>query len=174
MGRVWELIDAHRNSGPFKPPSLRDIAKAIGVSPSTPGNWRDSKSLPERRYVPAIAKFINKSEDVVYAAWLADAREQSQERVAESKARTRAEWDEALANRDNPPRNFRESLGLTIWDRENKRLYTTQEAYEAGILSVEEADELGLPVTEHEWAEAAKRGRREGDDQPGPETDDGS
>lgn len=71
MGKLWELLQSHIDSSPY-PPSERQIAARLGVSPTTVGKWRDPKSLPTRENLQAIADLVGVRYSVVLDAALYD------------------------------------------------------------------------------------------------------
>lgn len=72
-GRLWELIENHRNSQPY-PPSYRQIAYRLGVSPSTVTNWKNPKVLPDREHLEALAKLVGLDYPTVLTIALGDTR----------------------------------------------------------------------------------------------------
>lgn len=54
MGRLFDLIQAHIDAQQYKP-SERDVARKLGVSPTTLANWRDPKKLIDKEHLLAIA-----------------------------------------------------------------------------------------------------------------------
>lgn len=71
MGMLWELIQKHIDNAPY-PPSERQVAARLGVSPTTLGNWRDPKKLPSRENLQAIADLVGVRYSVVLDAALYD------------------------------------------------------------------------------------------------------
>lgn len=71
MGLLWDLIQMHIDSAPY-PPSERQVAARLGVSPTTLGNWRDPKKLPTRENLQAIADLVGVRYSVVLDAALRD------------------------------------------------------------------------------------------------------
>jgi len=69
MGLFWDIIQAELDRERF-PVSNRDLAKELGVSPTTIGNWRSGiKQLPEPDNIRAVARFTGRTyEDVLLAA----------------------------------------------------------------------------------------------------------
>jgi transcriptional regulator with XRE-family HTH domain len=55
MGRLFELIEAHMDAQEYRP-SERDVARAMGVSPTTLSNWREPKKLIDKEHLLAIAR----------------------------------------------------------------------------------------------------------------------
>jgi transcriptional regulator with XRE-family HTH domain len=71
MGMLWELIQRHIDNAPY-PPSERQVAAKLGVSPTTLGNWRAPRKLPSRENLQAIADLIGVRYSVVLDAALYD------------------------------------------------------------------------------------------------------
>lgn len=68
MGRLYDIIQAHIDAQPY-PPSVRSVAEALGVSPTTVKNWRDPKELPSRENLESVARVTGADyDDVFYAA----------------------------------------------------------------------------------------------------------
>ncbi len=68
MGRLHDIIQAHIDAQPYGT-SVRKVAEAIGVSPTTVGNWRNPKELPRKEHLEAIARVTGRPyDDVFYAA----------------------------------------------------------------------------------------------------------
>ena len=55
MGQLYDIIQRHIDDQRY-PTSLRKVAKAIGVSPSTLTNWREPKELIEKKHLLAISR----------------------------------------------------------------------------------------------------------------------
>lgn len=55
MGKLYEIIQAHIDAQPYDV-SVRQVAKAIGVTPTTVANWREPKELPKKEHLEAIAR----------------------------------------------------------------------------------------------------------------------
>ncbi|WGX98773.1 hypothetical protein [Nocardioides sp. L-11A] len=55
MGRLFELIEAHRQAQPY-PPSLARVAQEVGVSRQTLLNWRAPTGLIDKRHLIAISE----------------------------------------------------------------------------------------------------------------------
>lgn len=55
MGRLYELIQAHIDAQPY-PVSERQIAKKLGVSPTTLKNWRTPVKLVDKDHLLAISR----------------------------------------------------------------------------------------------------------------------
>lgn len=109
MGMLWDLIQKHIDNAPY-PPSERQVARKLGVSPNTLAHWRDLKRLPSRENLEAIAALVGVRYSVVLDAALRDtgyhessrpvshlrpprpvAQVQAELQVAEANL---AEWDE--------------------------------------------------------------------------------
>lgn len=54
MGRLFDLIQAHVDAQAY-PPSERELARRLGVSPTTLANWREPKKLIAKKHLLAIA-----------------------------------------------------------------------------------------------------------------------
>lgn len=71
MGRLWDLLQRHIDAAPY-PPSERQVAYRLRVSPTTLANWRDPKKLPSRENLQAIADLVGVRYAVVLDAALYD------------------------------------------------------------------------------------------------------
>lgn len=71
MGKLWELLQRHIDAAPY-PPSERQVAGRLGVSPTTLANWREPKKLPSRENLQAIADLVGVRYSVVLDAALYD------------------------------------------------------------------------------------------------------
>lgn len=71
MGKLWELLQRHIDSSPY-PPSERQVAAKLGVSPTTLGKWRNPKNLPARENLQAVADLVGVRYAVVLDAALYD------------------------------------------------------------------------------------------------------
>jgi transcriptional regulator with XRE-family HTH domain len=71
MGRLWEILQRHIDSAPY-PPSERQVALKLGVSPTTLANWREPKKLPTRENLEAIAELAGVRYATVLEAALYD------------------------------------------------------------------------------------------------------
>jgi transcriptional regulator with XRE-family HTH domain len=71
MGKLWELLQRHIDGEKY-PPSERQVAARLGVSPSTLGGWRDLRRLPSRETLQAIADLVGVRYAVVLDAALRD------------------------------------------------------------------------------------------------------
>lgn len=58
MGRLFELIDAYRDSHAPYPPSYAKIAEQVGVSRQTLLNWREPTGWITRTHLEAVARTI--------------------------------------------------------------------------------------------------------------------
>lgn len=81
MGRLWELIEEHRNSQDY-PPSVRQIALKLDVSPTTVNNWKSPKDLPSRKNLEALAVLLNRPYLEILAIALADTQYLNDETVS--------------------------------------------------------------------------------------------
>jgi transcriptional regulator with XRE-family HTH domain len=71
MGQLWDILQRHIDAAPY-PPSERQVAMRLGVSPTTLANWRDPKKLPSRENLQAIADLAGVRYSVVLDAALHD------------------------------------------------------------------------------------------------------
>jgi transcriptional regulator with XRE-family HTH domain len=71
MGMLWDLIQRHIDNAPY-PPSERQIAAKLGVTPNTLKIWRDLKRLPSRENLEAIANLVGVRYAVALDAALRD------------------------------------------------------------------------------------------------------
>lgn len=71
MGKLWDLIQKHIDEAPY-PPSRRQLAVRLGVTPTTFERWRDLKQLPSRENLEAIAALVGVRYSVVLDAALHD------------------------------------------------------------------------------------------------------
>lgn len=55
MGKLYDIIQAHIDAQPYRV-SERQIAQALGVTPTTMANWRNPKKLVARDNLEAIAR----------------------------------------------------------------------------------------------------------------------
>lgn len=55
MGRMYELIQAHIDAQDF-PVSERQVAKHLGVSPTTLKNWRTPARLIAKKHLVAVSR----------------------------------------------------------------------------------------------------------------------
>lgn len=54
MGRFYDLIQQHIDEQTY-PPSDRELARKLNVTPSTLANWRNPRKLIERGHIEAVA-----------------------------------------------------------------------------------------------------------------------
>lgn len=73
MGRLWDLIEDHRDAQQY-PPSYRQLAIKLGVSQSLFVTWKAPKSLPSRESIESIARVVGVSYQTVLDAALEDTR----------------------------------------------------------------------------------------------------
>ncbi len=71
MGRLFDLIDAHRDAQRY-PPSYAAIASKVGVSRQTLLNWRTPTKLIEKKHIEKLAREIHVSYRTVLDALLED------------------------------------------------------------------------------------------------------
>ena len=71
MGLLWDLIQKHIDTSPYRP-SERRVAEKLGVSPNALRYWRNPKSLPTRENLQAIADLVGVRYSVVLDAALHD------------------------------------------------------------------------------------------------------
>lgn len=71
MGRLFDIIQAHIDKQTY-PPSQRDVARALGVSPTTLGNWRKPSRLIEEEHLQSIARLTGVPYRTVLEALLFD------------------------------------------------------------------------------------------------------
>jgi transcriptional regulator with XRE-family HTH domain len=71
MGMLWDLIQRHIDNAPY-PPSERQVARRLEVSPNTLAHWRDLKRLPSRDNLQAIADLVGVRYSTVLDAALND------------------------------------------------------------------------------------------------------
>ena len=67
MGRLYDIIQAHLDAQPYKT-SVRQVAQALEVSPTTVANWRTLRELPKKEHLEAIARVTGTSYDAVFYA----------------------------------------------------------------------------------------------------------
>lgn len=73
MGRLWDLIEQHRDAQPY-PPSYRQLSIKLGVSQSLFDTWKAPKRLPSRENLEGIARLVGVSYQTVLEAALDDTR----------------------------------------------------------------------------------------------------
>ena len=55
MGQLYDIIQAHMDAQRY-PVSQRDIARALGVSPTAVGNWKHPSKLIDKEHLQGIAR----------------------------------------------------------------------------------------------------------------------
>lgn len=55
MGKLYAIIQKHMDAQPYGV-SERQVAKAIGVTPTTLSNWREPKRLIDKKHIQAISR----------------------------------------------------------------------------------------------------------------------
>lgn len=55
VGKFYDLIQQHVEDQTY-PPSERQVARLLGVTPSTLANWRTPKQLIEKKHIVAVAE----------------------------------------------------------------------------------------------------------------------
>ena len=55
MGALYDYVQRHIDSQSY-PPSGRDVAKAIGISPTALAGWRELKHLPAEKHLRSAAR----------------------------------------------------------------------------------------------------------------------
>jgi transcriptional regulator with XRE-family HTH domain len=102
MGLLWDIIQQHVDNAPY-PPSVRQLAARLKVSPTTVANWREPRDLPARENLVALAELTGRSYDEILDAALQDTgyRTSVQGRLGSIRtpARIRRELSVAMANR---------------------------------------------------------------------------
>jgi transcriptional regulator with XRE-family HTH domain len=71
MGKLWDLLQQHIDNAPY-PPSERQIAAKLRISPSGLAKWRNPKQLPSRENLQALADLVGVRYSVVLDAALYD------------------------------------------------------------------------------------------------------
>jgi transcriptional regulator with XRE-family HTH domain len=103
MGQLGRFIDEYKDRQEYRPSSA-DIAKRLGVSKSTVGNWYDG-SMPSPENLRALSTLIGVSYTRLLDAALVDAaylpRESDRDDAAPT---TPAEWDRRRADLRAGPR----------------------------------------------------------------------
>ena len=72
MGRLYDIIQTHIDAQQHGA-SIRKVALAIGVSPTTVSNWRNITELPSRENLEAIARVTGVTYAAVFRAASIDA-----------------------------------------------------------------------------------------------------
>lgn len=57
VGKFYGLIQAHIDEQAY-PPSKRELARRLNVSPSTLDNWKAPKDLIEKQHIEAVAELV--------------------------------------------------------------------------------------------------------------------
>lgn len=71
MGKLYDIIQTHIDAQPYEV-SVRQVAKALGVTPTTVANWREPTQLVRKDHLEAIARVTGTPYREVLAALLAD------------------------------------------------------------------------------------------------------
>lgn len=71
MGQLYDIIQRHIDAQPYGA-SVRSVAKALGVTPTTVGNWREPRELIRKEHLEAIARVTGVPYREVLAALLQD------------------------------------------------------------------------------------------------------
>lgn len=71
MGKLWDIVQDHIDSSPY-PPSERQVAKKLGMSPTGLANWRYPRGLPAAENLRALARLAGVPYSTVLEAALAD------------------------------------------------------------------------------------------------------
>lgn len=72
MGKLWEIVREHIDGSPY-PPSERQVAKRLGISPTALANWRSPRSLPGAENLRSLARLTGVPYAQVLRAALEDA-----------------------------------------------------------------------------------------------------
>ena len=114
MGRLYDIIQAHIDAQQPYAPSVRKVAKQLGVSPTTVSNWRSIKELPKAEHLEAIARVTGVPvREVFYAAGV-DAGYIIEVVVEESDTETRGLGALCIAGKQDDARSLR---GEVLRDR---------------------------------------------------------
>lgn len=70
-GRLWAIVQAHIDQQPY-PPSVRRVARHLGVAPQTVFNWRNRRGMPSRENLERIAGLTGRPYSEVLEAALVD------------------------------------------------------------------------------------------------------
>lgn len=73
MGKLWDIVQTHIDSSPY-PPSERQVAKALGISPGGLSKWKSPKSLPDLDNLVSLVS-LSRVAGVPYSEVLAAALE---------------------------------------------------------------------------------------------------
>jgi transcriptional regulator with XRE-family HTH domain len=71
VGLLWDIVQHHIDSAPY-PPSIRQIARKIGVSPTTVSDWRRLRALPSKENLRALAELTGTPYEQILDAALRD------------------------------------------------------------------------------------------------------
>lgn len=71
-GRLWALIQEWLDAFRFKPPSQRELAPRLGVSPSTFGDYKYARTLPPPGFLVLLAEEMQMPYERVLDAALED------------------------------------------------------------------------------------------------------
>lgn len=71
MGQLYDIIQRHIDAQPYEV-SVRQVARALGVTPTTVANWREPTQLIRKDHLEAIARVTGTPYREVLAALLAD------------------------------------------------------------------------------------------------------
>lgn len=71
MGKLYDIIQAHIDAQPYEV-SVRQVARALGVTPTTVKNWREPRELLKKEHLEAIARVTGTPYRDVLAALLVD------------------------------------------------------------------------------------------------------
>lgn len=71
MGKLYDLIQEHIDAQPYGV-SERQVARAIGVTPTTLKNWREPKRLIDKEHLLSIARVTRNPYHRVLDALLED------------------------------------------------------------------------------------------------------
>lgn len=146
---VSKLVNDQRDRLPQPPDEATVTAIAGAFRTPVPVAWRivgRAMGLPDQA-LPEVVHEVRAASDEELLAEL-KRRADLRKRLEAHREKMKREWDEAISNRDSPPKDFRESLMLTVWDRETKKLYTTAEALELGLITEEEMFNEATPEKE--------------------------
>lgn len=149
MGRLWNLIEQHRDVQPY-PPSYRQLALKLGVSQSLFDTWKAPKRLPSRENLEAISQLTGISYQTVLDAALEDTRyrippshdteagEEHEHRSAPMKPAGESPAPELIS--------LRQVHGDRVRDANRKKAAARERQRAAGALSVEQwAARKGAP-----------------------------
>lgn len=89
MGKLWDIVQAHRDAQKY-PPSERQIARALDISPTALSNWREPKALPSAKNLRALAQLAGVPYSAVLEAALEDTGYKGGGRRGDAAAKTQA------------------------------------------------------------------------------------